>query len=177
MALEDSAQLELRARNNEKIPNGEIPIDPMLLGAGLANAHVHSGDVGEKQIVEVGTNKAPGKILTGAVVFIDVHPDTTLMKLVGSLQGMGAKAVTKWVQDPDHGGTGTTRVGISHVVFQGGSHQTLQKVKESQGIVVCVGAEWVIACEKQQRWVDEEAYWIDLDMDQSSVGSTFVLLG
>lgn len=176
MALEDSAQLESRT-HNEKIPNGEIPIDPILLGAGLAGAHVYFGDVAEEQTVDVGTNKALGKILTGAVVFIDVHPDTTSMKLVGSLQGMGAKTVTEWVHNPDHGITEPTRIEISHVVFQGGGLQTLRKVKESQGAVICVGVEWVIACEKQQRWVDEGAYWIGLDMDNSCVGLIFILLG
>ena len=174
MALEDSAQLELRARNNEKIPNEEIPIDPVLLAAaGLVDTHVQFGDATEKQATG---NNALGKILIGAVVFIDVHPDTTSMKLVGSLQGMGAKTATEWIQSPDHGVTGTARIGISHVVFQGGSPETLQKVKESQGDVICVGVEWVIACETQHRWVDEGGYSIGLDMDQSCVGSDVVPL-
>ncbi|KAI9854995.1 MAG: hypothetical protein M1813_000602 [Trichoglossum hirsutum] len=53
------------------------------------------------------------------------------------------------------------KIGITHVVFKDGGVRTLQKVRESKGIVLCVGVNWVLDCEREQRWLDEANYAVD----------------
>lgn len=151
VALEDSAHLEIAdmdaGENEENIPNamtGGIPIDPMLLEEDLTEGRG-----------PVKVRSARSNILTGAVVYVDVHAaqgGSMSAKVVEKLQSLGAKVVEQWSWKPANG---TGKIGITHVVFRGGRPRTLQKVKESRELVVCVGIEWVVECEKEQKWVDE----------------------
>ena len=99
------------------------------------------------------------QILRGAVVFVDVHTtegaDASGI-FVELLTQMGARCVKQWNWNP-HASTANERhdpenadepfnnkVGITHVVFKDGGKRTLQKVRESKGLVLCVGVGWVL---------------------------------
>ncbi|KAH0537488.1 hypothetical protein FGG08_005706 [Glutinoglossum americanum] len=58
--------------------------------------------------------------------------------------------------------TPSGKIGITHVVFKDGGVRTLQKVRESMGVVLCVGVNWVLDCEREQKWLDEADYAVDL---------------
>lgn len=97
------------------------------------------------------------QVLKGAVVFVDVHTaegadaSAIFIELLG---WMGAKCVKTWNWNPSSsspvenlgsGGTGSgTKVGITHVVFKDGGKRTIEKVRESNGVVLCVGVGWVL---------------------------------
>ncbi|KAL1888232.1 hypothetical protein Sste5346_009706 [Sporothrix stenoceras] len=102
-------------------------------------------------------------LLSGAVVFVDVHTtegaDASAI-FVELLTQMGAQCVKTWPWNPSSGGD-NCRVGITHVVFKDGSKHTLDKVRESNGLVQCVGVSWVLDCERSNQWQDEEPYVID----------------
>ncbi|KAH0556030.1 hypothetical protein GP486_006029 [Trichoglossum hirsutum] len=59
------------------------------------------------------------------------------------------------------GTTPGSKIGITHVVFKDGGVRTLQKIRESKGVVLCVGVNWVLDCEREQRWLDEADYAVD----------------
>ncbi|KAI9743627.1 MAG: hypothetical protein M1818_002943 [Claussenomyces sp. TS43310] len=111
------------------------------------------------------------QVLKGAVVFVDVHTSegadasAVFVELLG---WMGARCVKSWNwksngdshnEDPQH--TAGAKVGITHVVFKDGGKRTLEKVRESEGIVLCVGVGWVLDCERHNFWLDEAPYAID----------------
>lgn len=94
------------------------------------------------------------KLLRGAVVYCDVHTaegadaSGLFIELLGQ---MGARCVKNWSWNPTTGASGDEpvpgpgqKIGITHVVFKDGSKRTLEKVKESQGVVQCVGVSWVL---------------------------------
>ena len=108
---------------------------------------------------------ADAEILRGAVVFVDVHTTEgadasgIFIELLGQ---MGARCVKQWTWNP-HAGSGiysenetldqnqhnrnsisNSKVGITHVVFKDGGKRTLEKVRESKGLVTCVGVGWVL---------------------------------
>ncbi|KAF8471668.1 hypothetical protein BDZ91DRAFT_469624 [Kalaharituber pfeilii] len=161
-----------------------IPIDPMLLEedaagqqAGPVKIPVKFGDEEEQQqqaqpLQAVKTHRrrsgamsVNAGILAGAVVYVDVHTAEgacSSSRFVEILQGLGAKTVKQWAWNPS-AGSGAGKIGITHVVFKDGSPRTLQKVKESDGVVLCVGVGWVMECEREQRWIDEALYAVDLD--------------
>ncbi|KAI9682117.1 MAG: hypothetical protein M1817_000171 [Caeruleum heppii] len=110
--------------------------------------------------------------LRGAVVYVDVHTaegaDASGI-FVELLTSMGAKCVKQWHWNPmtegaaDHDAdTPAGKVGITHVVFKDGGKRTLEKVRESKGVVLCVGVGWVLDCERTSTWLDEARYGIDL---------------
>ncbi|KAH8152376.1 uncharacterized protein LAJ45_03216 [Morchella importuna] len=111
----------------------------------------------------------PAGVLAGAVVFVDVYTSEgadASAAFVETLRGLGAKVLKSWNWNPNSNGApgeGERKVGITHVVFKDGSPRTLQKVKESKGVVLCVGVAWVTACEDEQSWVEESIYPVDLD--------------
>ncbi|KAI5844519.1 hypothetical protein DFP73DRAFT_526899 [Morchella snyderi] len=111
----------------------------------------------------------PAGVLAGAVVFVDVYTAEgadASAAFVETLRGLGAKVLKSWNWNPSSNGApgeGERKVGITHVVFKDGSPRTLQKVKESKGVVLCVGVAWVTACEVEQSWVEESIYPVDLD--------------
>ncbi|KAG5774481.1 hypothetical protein H9Q72_000168 [Fusarium xylarioides] len=105
-------------------------------------------------------------LLRGAVVFVDVYTsegaDASSI-FVELLTQMGAKCLKSWTWNPNGSGNDvtSTKVGITHVVFKDGSKRTLEKVRESNGIVQCVGVSWVLDCERENDWVEESPYKID----------------
>ena len=102
---------------------------------------------------------ADTQILRGAIVHVDVHTtegaDASGV-FVELLTQMGAKCVKQWTWNPrassgpfSEGSTATeatpsNKVGITHVVFKDGGKRTMQKVRESKGLVLCVGVGWVL---------------------------------
>ena len=88
-------------------------------------------------------------LLRGAVVFVDVHTSEgadasgIFVELLGQ---MGARCVKTWSWNPSSPEDGhSSKVGITHVVYKDGGKRTLEKVRESGGVVQCVGVSWVLA--------------------------------
>ncbi|KAL8393584.1 hypothetical protein RB595_003357 [Gaeumannomyces hyphopodioides] len=105
-------------------------------------------------------------LLRGAVVFADVRTsegaDSSEI-FVELLTQMGAVCLRSWDWIPDEADS-ASKVGITHVVFKDGSSQTLQKVRESGGVVQCVGVSWVLDCERENEWLEEAPYCIDTSL-------------
>ncbi|KND91294.1 hypothetical protein TOPH_04152 [Tolypocladium ophioglossoides CBS 100239] len=106
-------------------------------------------------------------LLRGAVVFVDVHTtegaDASGI-FVELLNQMGARCVKTWHWNPSSPVTSdmsSNKVGITHVVYKDGGKRTLEKVRESDGLVHCVGVSWVLDCERENEWLDEAPYYID----------------
>lgn len=99
-------------------------------------------------------------VLHGAVVFVDVHTSEGADAsgiFVDLLTQMGARCVKQWSWNPrlsmgsslnsdtpQAASPDTTRVGITHVVYKDGGKRTLEKVRSSNGVVLCVGVGWVL---------------------------------
>jgi hypothetical protein len=84
-------------------------------------------------------------LLKGAVVFVDVHTtegaDASVL-FTELLTQMGAKCLKSWNWNPN--GDDGSKVGITHVVFKDGGKRTLEKARETNGVVSCVGVGWVL---------------------------------
>ncbi|KAI1771761.1 hypothetical protein F4818DRAFT_203322 [Hypoxylon cercidicola] len=109
-------------------------------------------------------------LLRGAVVFVDVHTSdgadasTVFVEL---LTQMGARCVKSWPWNPTsptNSNGDASKVGITHVVFKDGGKRTLEKVRETGGVVQCVGVGWVLDCERENEWLDEAPYYIDTSL-------------
>lgn len=111
------------------------------------------------------------QLLKGAVVYVDVHTtegaDASGI-FVELLTQMGAKCVKTWTWNPNQSSSpdldtssAANKSGITHVVFKDGGKRTLEKVRESNGIVLCVGVGWVLDCERENAWLDESLYAVD----------------
>jgi hypothetical protein len=100
------------------------------------------------------------QVLKGAVVFVDVHTtegaDASAV-FVDLLGQMGAKCVRSWSWNPNGRANSNSppsdgeaavqssqKIGITHVVFKDGGKKTMEKVRESKGVVLCVGVGWVL---------------------------------
>ena len=102
-------------------------------------------------------------VLKGAVVHVDVHTSEGADAsgiFVDLLTQMGARCVKQWSWNPrasvvdslDGGASpqapsqevSANKVGITHVVYKDGGKRTLEKVRASNGIVLCVGVGWVL---------------------------------
>jgi hypothetical protein len=87
-------------------------------------------------------------LLRGAVVFVDVHTSEGADAsgiFVELLAQMGARCVKTWAWNPSSPPQdGGSRIGITHVVYKDGGKRTLEKVRESGGVVQCVGVSWVL---------------------------------
>lgn len=96
-------------------------------------------------------------LLGGAVVFVDVHTSEGADAsgiFVELLAQMGARCVKAWSWNPaspqsssqqaTDGAAASSRIGITHVVYKDGGKRTLEKVRESGGVVQCVGVSWVL---------------------------------
>lgn len=91
-------------------------------------------------------------LLRGAVVFVDVHTSEGADAsgiFVELLSQMGARCVKSWPWNPSSppgpgGAPASSRIGITHVVYKDGGKRTLEKVRESAGVVQCVGVSWVL---------------------------------
>ena len=89
-------------------------------------------------------------LLRGAVVFVDVHTtegaDASSI-FIELLTQMGARCRKTWDWTPPNESNGdpvSSKVGITHVVYKDGGKRTLQKVRQTQGLVQCVGVSWVL---------------------------------
>jgi hypothetical protein len=86
-------------------------------------------------------------LLGGAVVFVDVHTSDgadasgVFVELLGQ---MGARCVKTWSWNPHSSDGSDAKIGITHVVYKDGGKRTLEKVRESNGVVQCVGVSWVL---------------------------------
>ncbi|OLN86805.1 hypothetical protein CCHL11_07832 [Colletotrichum chlorophyti] len=112
-------------------------------------------------------NLNPG-LLRGAVVYVDVHTtegaDASGI-FVELLTQMGARCVKTWAWNPSAtGNSDASKVGITHVVYKDGGKRTMEKVRESNGVVQCVGVSWVLDCERENEWLDEAPYYIDTSL-------------
>ncbi|KXX83287.1 hypothetical protein MMYC01_200255 [Madurella mycetomatis] len=108
-------------------------------------------------------------LLRGAVVFVDVHTSEGADAsgiFVELLTQMGARCVKNWAWNPSssHPDGADSRIGITHVVYKDGGKRTLEKVRESGGVVQCVGVSWVLDCERENEWLDEAPYYIDTSL-------------
>lgn len=89
-------------------------------------------------------------LLRGAVVFVDVHTSEGAdagQVFLDLLTQMGARCVRSWPWNPSNdakGESSSSKIGITHVVYKDGGKRTLEKVRESNGIVQCVGVNWVL---------------------------------
>ena len=105
-------------------------------------------------------------VLKGAIVYVDVHTSEGADAsgiFVDLLTQMGARCVKQWNWNPrasmaagpldnvasptsesPSGSPSTGRVGITHVVYKDGGKRTLEKVRQSNGVVLCVGVGWVL---------------------------------
>jgi len=114
-----------------------------------------------------------GQALRGAVVHVDVHTtegEDASGIFLELLQQMGARCVKSWSWNPrsslspvdrvDPNET-NSKVGITHVVYKDGGLRTLEKVKHAAGLVKCVGVNWVLDCERENKWLDEAPYTVD----------------
>ena len=102
-------------------------------------------------------------VLKGAVVHVDVHTtegaDASGI-FIDLLTQMGARCVKQWHWNP-RASMGSSldssaspqeaspevtasKVGITHVVYKDGGKRTLEKVRNSNGLVHCVGVGWVL---------------------------------
>ncbi|KAG5996645.1 hypothetical protein E4U52_006086 [Claviceps spartinae] len=86
------------------------------------------------------------ELLRGCVVLVDVHTiegaDASGI-FVELLTQMGAKCVKTWHWNPE-GNSSSSKVGITHVIFKDGGKRTMEKVRETRGVVHCVGVSWVL---------------------------------
>ncbi|AEO53284.1 hypothetical protein MYCTH_2294400 [Thermothelomyces thermophilus ATCC 42464] len=108
-------------------------------------------------------------LLQGAVVFVDVHTSEGADAsgiFVELLTQMGARCVKTWSWNPNNSSESgaDSRVGITHVVYKDGGKRTLEKVRESGGLVQCVGVSWVLDCERENQWLDESPYYVDTSL-------------
>jgi hypothetical protein len=112
-------------------------------------------------------------ILKGAVVYVDVHTSEGADAsgiFVELLSQMGARCVKRWAWSPHQTGSPTPssdvatvstggdifspgsqsvgtpagKIGITHVVYKDGGKRTLEKVRDTNGVVCCVGVGWVL---------------------------------
>ncbi|KAI5288531.1 hypothetical protein KEM54_005142 [Ascosphaera aggregata] len=118
--------------------------------------------------------KPPG-ILQDVVVFTDVHTaegaDASGI-FIEVLEKMGAKCVRSWNWNPRASMSGTAvddvevdcrerKIGITHVVYKDGGLKTLEKIRQADGLVKCVGVAWVLDCEREGRRLNEDDYAVD----------------
>ena len=105
------------------------------------------------------------EVLKGATVYVDVHTSEGADAsgiFVDLLTQMGARCVKQWSWNPrasysDSHRTSASmaddspssspslgKVGITHVVYKDGGKRTLEKVRLSKDVVLCVGVGWVL---------------------------------
>ncbi|KZF26183.1 hypothetical protein L228DRAFT_257662 [Xylona heveae TC161] len=123
--------------------------------------------------------------LRGVIAYVDVHTtegaDASGI-FIELLTQMGARCVKQWNWNPFAGSgelsssTGSTtdedqpvgmsksKIGITHLVYKDGGKRTLEKVREAKGQVQCVGVGWVLDCERDNKWLDEIDYAVDITM-------------
>lgn len=101
-----------------------------------------------KTIVAVRQDVDPS-LLQGAVVLVDVHTAEGVDAsgiFVELLNTMGATCINNWDRNSDSVAAVETleRAGVTHVVFKEGSMKTMERVRESNDVIHCVGVNWVL---------------------------------
>ncbi|KAI6246740.1 hypothetical protein HI914_04637 [Erysiphe necator] len=103
-------------------------------------------------------------LLNGAVVFVDVYTsegaDASII-FIELLTQMGARCIKSWSWN---GNIEEGKIGITHVVYKDGGKRTMERIRDSDGAVICVGVSWVLDCERENKWLDETPYLIDIDV-------------
>lgn len=85
-------------------------------------------------------------LLRGAIVFVDVRTmegEDANAIFVELLTQMGARCVKSWNWNSAEEDA-SAKIGITHVVFKDGGKRTMERVRESKGVVQCVGVGWVL---------------------------------
>lgn len=134
------------ARNNGQDVENELPPVP---GSGIWSTVSSPMKTPKKDVAF--------QALQGAVVFVDVHTtegaDASGI-FVELLTQMGARCVKQWSwnprastnieagEQPDSATSG--KIGITHVVYKDGGKRTLEKVRDTKGVVLCIGVNWVL---------------------------------
>lgn len=126
-------------------------------------SHTPDGTIFSNFMSPVGNlRKGSPNVLKGAVVYVDVHTtegaDASGIFL-DLLTQMGARCVKQWLWNSRSGAailgenattpsldsaTPISKIGITHVVYKDGGRRTLEKVREANGVVLCVGVGWVL---------------------------------
>ncbi|KAK7745542.1 hypothetical protein SLS53_003042 [Cytospora paraplurivora] len=117
-------------------------------------------------LVQTPRREVDHALLRGAVVFVDVHTmegDDASAIFVELLNQMGARCVKSWNWNPNEDDA-SSKIGITHVVYKDGGKRTMEKVRETGGVVQCVGVGWVLDCERENEWLDEAPYYIDTSL-------------
>ena len=87
-------------------------------------------------------------LLQGAVVFVDVHTSEGADAsgiFIELLSQMGARCRKTWDWNDSPNASGpANKIGITHVVYKDGGKRTLEKVRRTNGLVQCVGVNWVL---------------------------------
>jgi hypothetical protein len=63
------------------------------------------------------------------------------------LTQMGARCLKTWTWNPSSpsgADSSSNKIGITHVVYKDGGKRTLEKIREANGLVQCVGVSWVL---------------------------------
>ncbi|KAI9702415.1 MAG: hypothetical protein M1836_000894 [Candelina mexicana] len=145
-----------------------------------ANASIGTPSAGDWSFAATpaSTRRRETQTLKGAVVYVDVHTtegaDASGI-FIELLNQMGARCVKQWAWNPnttttnndgdsENTSTPSAKIGITHVVFKDGGKRTLEKVRRSNGVVLCVGVGWVLDCERDNKWLDEAEYAVDTSL-------------
>ena len=150
--INDDAQNENLALNQ--------PATPMLTATTVPETPGSAMRLDAETPGRTARKGAVSDVLQGAVVFVDVHTSEGADAsgiFVDLLTQMGARCVKQWSWNPrasmSSSLTGDTphpaspdtpKVGITHVVYKDGGKRTLEKVRSSNGVVLCVGVGWVL---------------------------------
>lgn len=150
--INDDAQNENLALNQ--------PATPMLTATTVPETPGSAMRLDAETPGRTARKGAVSDVLQGAVVFVDVHTSEGADAsgiFVDLLTQMGARCVKQWSWNPrasmsssltgdtPHAASpDTPKVGITHVVYKDGGKRTLEKVRSSNGVVLCVGVGWVL---------------------------------
>ncbi|KAI1434101.1 hypothetical protein GGR50DRAFT_445928 [Xylaria sp. CBS 124048] len=122
----------------------------------------------QRQQIGGGRNPRNPTLLSGAVVYVEVHAsdgEDVSRHFVELLTEMGAHCVEAWPWTPTRSAEGVLNsadIGITHVIFKDGSKETVDKIVQANGFVHCVGVGWVLDCEKENRWLKEYTYQVEV---------------
>ena len=146
VTIEQPATPQLTATEPPQVPSSGLKLDADTPGRNVRKS-------------------AASSVLKGAVVHVDVHTSEGADAsgiFVDLLTQMGARCVKQWNWNPrvslgasfnnpaspgDTSPNGTnpaSKIGITHVVHKDGGKRTLEKVRLSDGVVMCVGVGWVL---------------------------------
>lgn len=95
--------------------------------------------------------------------YVDVRTaggDDASSPFVDTLRNLGASVSKEWYWNDVSSGHAVPK--ITHVVYKDGSPKTLSKARMAKGAVKCVSIAWVKECQRQQEWIPEEDFLVDL---------------